>query len=98
MKTDPISVERLKAAARALRVLAHPQRLRIVEALEADGEKPVRALVEHTGLPQAAVSHHLARMRAAGLVAAERRGKEMYYRVANPSCATILDCIRKRTA
>lgn len=90
-------MEQLEAGALALRVLAHPQRLRIVEALEAGAQRPVRDLIAHTGLPQAAVSHHLARMRAAGLLLAERRGKEIFYKVANASCMTILACIRKRT-
>ena len=86
----------LAAMARSLRVLAHPQRLRIVEALESRGERPVGDLVAYTGLPQAEVSHHLARMRRAGLVEGMRRGREVRYRVASASCFTILDCIRRR--
>jgi DNA-binding transcriptional ArsR family regulator len=93
-KRPRLSAAHLAAMATALRVLAHPQRLRIVEALESRGEWPVREIVGYTGLPQAAVSHHLGRMRRAGLVRGARRGKEIWYRVANASCFTILDCIR----
>ena len=41
-------------------------------------------------------SHHLARMRLAGIVAAERRGKETWYRIADPHSVTILNCIRRK--
>jgi ArsR family transcriptional regulator len=91
-----LTAAHLAAMASALRVLAHPQRLRVVEALEGVGELPVRDIVAYTGLPQAAVSHHLARMRSAGLVVGRRLGRDIRYRVANASCFTILDCIRRK--
>ena len=37
-----------------------------------------------------AVSHHLARLRAAGLVDSRRQGKEVYYRAAHTRAATLL--------
>jgi ArsR family transcriptional regulator len=42
-------------------------------------EMSVSALVEATGVAQPTVSHHLKVLKDAGLVAAERRGKEIYY-------------------
>jgi len=77
-----------------LRLLAHPHRLKIVETLERAGAAPVHELTARLRLPQAAVSGHLARMRAAGLVAAERRGREMRYRVADGRSVSVLNCIR----
>ena len=47
-------------------------------------------------LPQATVSQHLNQLRRAGLVQAARRGKEMWYRIDDPSALTILDCIRRK--
>lgn len=42
-------------------------------------EMSVSALVEATGVAQPTVSHHLKILKDAGLVIAERRGKEIYY-------------------
>ncbi len=85
----------LERMADVLRVMAHAQRLRLVELLE-NREAPVHELTAALGVPQATVSQHLNRMRAVGLMASERRGKEVWYRIANPDALTILGCMRKR--
>ena len=54
-------------------------RLRIIEALEGN-ERRVSDVVAATGLPQSTVSTHLACLWDCGLVARERRGREVYYR------------------
>jgi DNA-binding transcriptional ArsR family regulator len=94
MKSLP--VELLARMADVLRVLAHAQRLRIVELLQVEEEAPVHNIVIHLGLPQAAVSQHLNHMKRAGLLKAERRSREVWYSLADPSLLTILDCIRKK--
>lgn len=94
MKSVP--VELLARMAEVLRVLAHPQRLRIVELLQIEEEAPVHGIVVCLGLPQAAVSQHLNHMKRAGLLKSERRSKEVWYSIADPSSLTILDCIRKK--
>ena len=91
-----LPVELLQRMAEVLRVLAHAQRLKIVEMLQRDADAPVHRIVDGLGLPQAAVSQHLNHMRRAGLVKSERRGREVWYRISEPSSLTILDCIRKR--
>lgn len=90
-----LSVEDMERMAQVLRLLAHAQRLRLVERLER-GAAPVHDLVEALDLPQATVSQHLNLMRRVGLVGAERRGKEVWYRIADPRSLTILDCMRKK--
>lgn len=87
---DPAVLRRCSAA---LRTLSHPDRLRIVEVLEA-GPQDVTELTAKLRRPQATVSQHLMRLRAHGLVAAERQGRSARYRVAHPGCLTILGCIR----
>jgi ArsR family transcriptional regulator len=83
----------LRHCAAALRTLSHPDRLRIVEALE-QGPLDVSELTAKLKRPQATVSQHLMRLRAHGLVAAERSGRQARYRVAHAGCLTILGCIR----
>ena len=54
-------------------------RLRIIESLGA-GERRVSDVVAATGLAQSTVSTHLACLWDCGLVARERRGREVFYR------------------
>jgi ArsR family transcriptional regulator len=88
-----LTVEALERAAETLKILAHYQRLRIIEILEREQEVPVHALITETGFPQAVVSQHLSLMRRVGLLAGERRGKEMWYSIADPRPLSILNCI-----
>lgn len=55
-------------------------RLRILEAL-VEGERRVGDIVAATGLTQSNASTHLACLWECGLVARERRGREVYYRL-----------------
>ena len=73
---DPI------AAARFFRVLGDATRLRILELLEEHTEMTVGDLVAGVGQTQPRVSTHLACLRHCGFVSAERRGKEVVYRLA----------------
>jgi len=88
-----LTAETLTHAAEKLKILAHPQRLRLIEILEREQEVPVHALIEETGFPQAVVSQHLNQMRRSDLLASERRGKEMWYSIADPRALSILNCI-----
>lgn len=71
----PAEVERASAL---LGALAHPKRLALIAAL-ARRELCVCELVELLGLPQPLVSHHLATLRAAGLVRDRRDANWVYY-------------------
>jgi DNA-binding transcriptional ArsR family regulator len=86
----------MRGMAEALKVLAHADRLRILEFLDLTGAAPVFRIVEETGLAQATTSQHLNRMRRGGLIQAERRGKEVWYSIAEPNAVTILNCIRRK--
>jgi ArsR family transcriptional regulator len=57
------------------KALADVNRLRIVRRL-ADGEASMAELIAHVGLSQPLVSHHLKRLRVAGLVETRRVGRE----------------------
>ncbi len=63
-------------------------RLSIVEALR-DGERRVSDVVGATGLTQPNVSMHLACLWECGLVAREKRGREVFYRLL-PGIADLL--------
>lgn len=84
----------MTSVAAALRVLAHPHRLRIVELLE-DGDLSVGELASELGIPPAACSQHLNLMRAHGLLSCRREGKVAYYQVAHPHARNVIHCIRE---
>jgi len=62
------------------KALADVNRLRIVRRL-AEGEASVAALIAHVGLSQPLVSHHIKRLRVAGLVETRRVGRETVCRL-----------------
>ncbi len=69
---QPDELRELRAFHKAL---ADVNRLRIVRRL-AEGEANVAELIAHVGLSQPLVSHHLKRLRSAGLVETRRVGRE----------------------
>jgi DNA-binding transcriptional ArsR family regulator len=76
-------------AAGLLSALANAHRLAILCAL-VEGERPVGALVEEVGLTQSALSQHLAKLRAAGIVATRREAQTIYYRLASAPAGSIM--------
>lgn len=90
-RIDPLVIER---AARVIRVVGHPLRLRLLEALEA-GERNVTELVRAVGVSQAMVSQQLGILRAEGVVDTRRDGARVYYRITEPKVSRILACIRE---
>ena len=62
--------------------LASEHRLRILCLLEG-GERSVGDLAQHLDLSQSALSQHLKRLRAAGVVATRREAVTIYYRIAD---------------
>ena len=75
---------------------ADPTRIRILSILAA-GELCVCDIVDILGLPQPAVSRHLAYLRRMGLVDATREWKFAHYRLAEPEHAVhqnLLNCVR----
>ena len=67
-----------------LRALANERRLMILCKLVECGEGNVSALAEAVGLSQSALSQHLAKMRAEGLVTFRRESQTLWYRIADP--------------
>ena len=75
--------ETLTLQAEVMRTLASPRRLEILHRL-ASGPCEVGRLAEDLGLSQPNVSQHLAVLRGSGLVDADRDGREVRYRLADP--------------
>ena len=67
-------------ASEVMKAMASDTRLKIMCALSEGGELPVGQLAEMTEQSHSAVSQHLAKLRAAGLVEFRRDAQTIYYR------------------
>jgi ArsR family transcriptional regulator, virulence genes transcriptional regulator len=76
-----------------LKTLANVRRLEIIHLL-ADGPREVSRLAEEMGISQPNVSQHLALMRAAGVVEADREGREVRYRLSDPEIIVACEIMR----
>jgi ArsR family transcriptional regulator len=86
----------LAAMDRLLKALADPTRLRILALLHQD-EICVCDIHDSLRIGQPKASRHLAYLRRAGIVEAEKRGLWVYYRVApqrDPAIQALLDAAR----
>ncbi|MBW2529015.1 MAG: winged helix-turn-helix transcriptional regulator [Deltaproteobacteria bacterium] len=90
--TQARSDAEVQELAELLAALSHPVRLRIVEGL-LSGECAVGNMVHCLGLPQPLVSRHLAVLRRAGVVRADRQGRVRSYRVVHPAAHAVLRCL-----
>ncbi len=91
----------------ALKALADPTRLKILELLKSRGRSCCDLIArsepglcacdieEAVELSQAAVSHHMGLLRRAGLVNAEKRGRWIYYSRNEAALAGLTDAIAR---
>lgn len=86
---------RAEEATRLLKLLANEKRLHILCELANHGEMSVTALSEAIDLGQSALSQHLAKMRAEGLLAFRRDAQTLYYFVANDDAGRILMLLKE---
>ncbi|EHI12577.1 ArsR/SmtB family transcription factor [Mycolicibacterium thermoresistibile] len=79
----------LETAGDLLRALAAPVRIAIVLQLRG-ATRCVHELVDALGVPQPLVSQHLRILKAAGVVAGERSGREVMYRLVDEHLVDIV--------
>ncbi|NKZ12307.1 ArsR/SmtB family transcription factor [Mycolicibacterium septicum] len=83
------SREVLDTAGELLRALAAPLRIAIVLQLQ-QSQRCVHELVDALAVPQPLVSQHLRILKQAGVVASERAGREVLYRLVDHHLAHIV--------
>lgn len=74
--------------------LSHPVRIRVLELLADAPEVTVTELMNETGQEASNLSQHLSVLRRHNLVLAERRGVQVFYRLAYPQVADLLTVAR----
>ena len=80
--------------ARLGKAIAHPHRVLLLDVL-VQGERSVHDLAQAAELSVANASQHLQILHAAHLVAKQRRGLQVLYRIGGPSVLTFLACLQR---
>ncbi|MEV6104217.1 metalloregulator ArsR/SmtB family transcription factor [Streptomyces sp. NPDC051940] len=78
----PLTAEEAERTARMFKALADPVRLRLFSAVAShEGGEACVCDISDVGVSQPTVSHHLKKLKEAGLLTSERRGTWVFYRV-----------------
>ncbi|WP_373845157.1 ArsR/SmtB family transcription factor [Clostridium sp.] len=85
MNQEELSVKIFKA-------LGHPIRYKIVKFLF-DGPKCVCKLNEDVEFSQANLSQHLKILKDAGILASEKIGMNIHYRISNDEIKKVIECV-----
>lgn len=93
LRAQPATPAEMERAVGLFKVLAHPDRLRLACALGDGRVTTQKELVEEFGWPQSTAARHVAALRLAGLVAAERDGTEVHLRLGNPVALHLLETV-----
>ena len=85
--------DRAVEVAAILKAIANPRRLLLLCKLAEAGTMSVGQLAQAVGISQSALSQHLAVMRDEHLVAFERAGQTLHYRIADDRLNALLDSL-----
>src|SRR5574340_610825 len=85
--------EHIDQAARALKAMSHPLRLKILCML-GNQEVSVQDIVECVGTSQSNISQHLAILREKGVLRTRKEANRVYYRVGDPRTLKLISLMR----
>ncbi|MEO1628050.1 MAG: metalloregulator ArsR/SmtB family transcription factor [Bacteroidota bacterium] len=85
----------LESSTEALRAMAHPIRLAMVELLHAKKELSVTEVFTALDIQQAVASHHLRIMKNRNIVKVNRQGQNSIYSLSDPAVYDILPILKK---
>ena len=90
-----LSIDKLNQVARILKTIAHPVKLEILEILEQEEPLDVSTICSRIGnkCEVSMMSHHLTKMKDNGILLSEKKGKQVYYRIADRHLLNIFDCM-----
>ena len=75
--------------------MANPVRIRILEAIRAQGAPSVTEIQQAVGIEPSNASQHLAVLRTRGVVQASRAGNTIRYSVVDPDIFELMDTARR---
>ena len=86
--------QRRAETTRVLKAMSNESRLLVLCHLAEQGELSVGDLADRVGLSQSALSQHLAKLRAEGLVATRQKSQNVFYRVCDAKAAQLLALLK----
>ena len=86
--------EHIETAARALKAIAHPLRLKILCVL-GGGEECVQDIVDAVGILQSNISQHLVILRDKGVLQTRKDANRVYYRVGDERTLQLIVLMRE---
>lgn len=86
--------EDIHLAARSLKAMAHPLRLKILCILGGVSEFSVQDIVDQVGTSQSNISQHLSILRDKGILASRKDANKVYYRVGDPKILRLIGGLR----
>ena len=92
---DKFSTDICSKPAAKFKALGHPVRFWIAQQLM-ESEHCVHEFVELTQLDFSTISQHRSALKAADILSAEKRGKEIYYRLTCPCTRTFISCVNEK--
>ena len=96
IKKEIPSNEMISRISDVFKMLSAPSRLKILYALKA-GKLCVHLIAEAVEMEISAVSHQLKLLRLQNLIKAEKKGKEVYYSLADEHIISLIDNILKHS-
>ncbi len=87
--------EDINLAARSMKAMAHPLRLKILCILGGTSETSVQDIVEQVGTSQSNISQHLSILRDKGILASRKDANKVYYRIADPKIVKLIGSLRE---
>ena len=86
--------EHIEQAARALKSISHPLRLKVLCVL-GDQESCVQDIVDAVGTSQSTISQHLAILRDKGVLVTRKDANRVYYRVGDPRILQLIGMMQE---
>lgn len=90
----PTDDEDIGQAARSLKAMSHPLRLKILCAL-GNRELSVQEIVEKVGTSQSNISQHLGILREKGILVTRKHANRVYYRVGDKRTLRLIGMMRE---
>lgn len=87
--------EDITQAARSMKAMAHPLRLKILCILGSTQEVSVQQIVEQVGTSQSNISQHLSILREKSILRARKDANKVYYSIADPRVLKLISALRE---
>lgn len=90
--------DKLEDFADKLKIMAHPDRLRILNLLMKSDSKNGKQIYKELNMPQSTLSQHLTKLRMHQLIYGRRKGVEIYYDINDSLVYKVIGILNEDTS